>query len=205
MHHGCDENALALRRHVAAGSSADAQFRTVCGCGTQARERGSPTQLLAINDFHGQIEPYKSSSGQLEGGAAQLAGYFDAREAAAKLYTADTWRLGVGDLIGASPAVSGLLQDEPTLDILDTMKSSSRRWATTSSTRASPSCCACSMAATARSPATGLRSITFSTWLRTWCTKTLVNPSSRRMRSRMRAASRWASLAWCYEGTPRAS
>jgi len=75
-------------------------------------------QLLAINDFHGQLPPYSSSLG----GAALLAGYLDAEEAEAKLYNGDTWRLGVGDLIGASPAVSGLLQDEPTLDILDTMK-----------------------------------------------------------------------------------
>jgi len=75
-------------------------------------------QLLAINDFHGQIAPYSATLG----GAALLAGYLDAREAEAKLANGDTWRLGVGDLIGASPAVSGLLQDEPTLDILDTMK-----------------------------------------------------------------------------------
>lgn len=78
-------------------------------------------QILAINDFHGQIEPYKSSSGAISGGAALMAGYMDAREDAAKLTNTDTWRLGVGDLVGASPAVSGLLQDEPTMQVLDEM------------------------------------------------------------------------------------
>lgn len=74
-------------------------------------------QLLAINDFHGQLEPYNATLG----GAALLGGYLDAREAEAKLANSDTWRLGVGDLIGASPPVSALLQDEPTIQALDRM------------------------------------------------------------------------------------
>lgn len=74
-------------------------------------------QLLAINDFHGQLPPYSATLG----GAALLGGYLDAAEAAAKADNTITWRLGVGDLIGASPAVSGLLQDEPTIDALDEM------------------------------------------------------------------------------------
>jgi 5'-nucleotidase len=74
-------------------------------------------QILAINDFHGQVTPYSSTLG----GAAYLATYFKDRAAAAKLTNTDTWCLGVGDLIGASPAVSGLLQDEPTMDVLDAM------------------------------------------------------------------------------------
>lgn len=78
-------------------------------------------QILAINDFHGQIAPYVSSSGAVSGGAAWLAGYMNVREAEAKTTNTDTWRLGVGDLIGASPAVSGLLQDEPTLEVMDEM------------------------------------------------------------------------------------
>lgn len=72
-------------------------------------------QLLAINDFHGQL-PYYSST---LGGAAVLSSYLDRREAEAAKTGAKTLRLGVGDLIGASPAVSGLLQDEPTMKVLD--------------------------------------------------------------------------------------
>ena len=74
-------------------------------------------QLLAINDFHGQIEPYSASLG----GAALLGGYLDMREAGAKAVNGDTWRLGVGDLIGASAPASALLQDEPTMQVLDEM------------------------------------------------------------------------------------
>ena len=74
-------------------------------------------QLLAINDFHGQLEPYSASLG----GAALLDGYLDIREAEAKAANGDTWRLGVGDLIGASPPASALLQDEPTMQVLDEM------------------------------------------------------------------------------------
>ena len=74
-------------------------------------------QILAINDFHGQIAPYSPTLG----GSANLAGYFNARRAEAKLTNTDTWALGVGDLIGASPAVSALLQDEPTMEVLDEM------------------------------------------------------------------------------------
>jgi len=75
-------------------------------------------QLLAINDFHGQIEPYSAALG----GAALLGGYLDAREASATLAHGDTLRLGVGDLIGASPPSSALLQDEPTMQVLDKMR-----------------------------------------------------------------------------------
>jgi 5'-nucleotidase len=74
-------------------------------------------QILAINDFHGQITPYSATLG----GAAYLASYIESRTAAAKLTNTNTWCLGVGDLIGASPAVSGLLQDEPTMQVLDLM------------------------------------------------------------------------------------
>jgi len=74
-------------------------------------------QLLAINDYHGQIIPYSTSYV----GAEFLSAYLDRREAEAKGPNSDTWRLGVGDLIGASPAVSGLLQDEPTLEVLNEM------------------------------------------------------------------------------------
>lgn len=75
-------------------------------------------QLLAVNDYHGQITAYNSTFGD----AAMLAGYMNARERSMRLQLTDTWRLGGGDLIGASPAVSGLLQDEPTLKALDAMK-----------------------------------------------------------------------------------
>lgn len=75
-------------------------------------------QILAVNDFHGQLEPYSSTLG----GAALLAGYLDAEDAEAKASNGVSWHFGVGDLIGASPPSSGLLQDEPTLEAFDAMR-----------------------------------------------------------------------------------
>jgi 5'-nucleotidase len=79
-------------------------------------------QLLAINDFHGQLETVPRASDRRPiGGAAILAAYLDAREEAARAEGATTLRVAAGDLIGASPLVSGLLRDEPTILALSLM------------------------------------------------------------------------------------
>ena len=90
-------------------------FVPAASAGTKPAHGQVRLQLLAVNDFHGQIEPYSATLG----GAALLAGYLDARTAAAN---GDTWRLGVGDLIGASPPSSALLQDQPTMQAFDAMR-----------------------------------------------------------------------------------
>lgn len=77
-------------------------------------------QILAINDFHGALEG-QTIGGRPMGGAAVLAAYLDQREESARQQGAVTLRVHVGDIIGASPPVSALLQDEPTLTILDAM------------------------------------------------------------------------------------
>ena len=80
-------------------------------------------QLLAINDFHGQLETVaRSGDGRPVGGAAVLAAYLDAREREATAGGATSLRVGAGDLIGASPLVSGLLRDEPTIEALSRMR-----------------------------------------------------------------------------------
>ena len=142
-------------------------------------------QVLTINDFHGQIQSYSATLG----GAANLAGYFNEREAAAKLTNTDTWCLGGGDLIGASPAVSALLQDEPTMQVLDEMDFESRPWATTSSMRASPSSTACSTAAGTRPRACG-PARRCSTWRPMWSTRRPARRSSRATRSTACAGAR---------------
>ncbi|HLH22656.1 MAG TPA: bifunctional metallophosphatase/5'-nucleotidase [Chloroflexota bacterium] len=80
-------------------------------------------QLLAINDFHGQLETMpRPSDGRPLGGAAVMAAYLDAREAEATAAGATSLRVGAGDLVGASPLVSGLLRDEPTIEALSLMR-----------------------------------------------------------------------------------
>ena len=74
-------------------------------------------KILAINDFHGQLSP-KTVSGRPAGGAAVLASYLKN----AQIGMEDrTIIVSDGDLVGASPANSALLQDEPTIQFLNTL------------------------------------------------------------------------------------
>ncbi|HJU01717.1 MAG TPA: 5'-nucleotidase C-terminal domain-containing protein [Actinomycetes bacterium] len=79
--------------------------------------------LLGINDFHGNLtgaaqiytDPYSGFRGAA-GGAAVLARYLLERKRA----NPDTTLLvHSGDMVGASPPESGLLQDEPTIRVLN--------------------------------------------------------------------------------------
>ncbi|HAQ07892.1 MAG TPA: bifunctional 2',3'-cyclic-nucleotide 2'-phosphodiesterase/3'-nucleotidase, partial [Bacillus bacterium] len=70
-------------------------------------------QLLGINDFHGQLDTYNSKINA--GGIEYLAAYLKKHEAA----NPNTLLLHAGDVVGASSPVSALLQDEPTIKILN--------------------------------------------------------------------------------------
>ena len=86
-------------------------------------------QLLAFNDFHGNIEPPAGSNGRIKapttggatadvnaGGATFLAYHVN------KLRAQDpdhTLVVGAGDMIGASPLQSGVFHDEPTINVLN--------------------------------------------------------------------------------------
>lgn len=70
--------------------------------------------LLAVNDLHGEIAPSHTLNGHQVGGAAYLAAHINRRRAR---YPDRTLVVHVGDLVSASPAISGLLQDEPAVAI----------------------------------------------------------------------------------------
>lgn len=73
--------------------------------------------VVALTDFHGQLEPTTiSMDGQnvSVGGAAQLATMFD--EEAAN-FSGQRFLFASGDNVGASPANSGLLEDMPAIDV----------------------------------------------------------------------------------------
>jgi 5'-nucleotidase len=72
-------------------------------------------QLLAINDFHGQLASRKWD-GREVGGAAVLKAYLDRERAR---FGGETFILEAGDLVGASAPESALLQDEPAIRFLD--------------------------------------------------------------------------------------
>ncbi|WP_370414004.1 bifunctional UDP-sugar hydrolase/5'-nucleotidase [Streptomyces fradiae] len=89
-------------------------------------------QLLSFNDLHGNLEPPTGSSGRLTqlnedgttktiegvGGVEYLATHLrQARQGNRYSITA-----AAGDMIGASPLVSGLFHDEPTVEALNKLK-----------------------------------------------------------------------------------
>ncbi|WP_354641812.1 bifunctional metallophosphatase/5'-nucleotidase [Kitasatospora camelliae] len=86
-------------------------------------------QLLAINDFHGNLEPPAGSSGTIKetdpatgqivstpaGGVEYLATALrQAREGKRNSIT-----VAAGDIVGASPLLSGLFHDEPTIEAMN--------------------------------------------------------------------------------------
>ncbi len=71
-------------------------------------------QILAINDFHGNIDSASGSFGGT-GGADYLATNIRARE----LGVQNSIVVSAGDLIGASPLVSALFHDEPTIEAMN--------------------------------------------------------------------------------------
>ncbi len=73
-------------------------------------------QLLAINDFHGALpDPTTDPTKPKPGGIEYLATYIRQRQA----QNPNTLLLSGGDLIGASPLVSALFHDEPTIEAMN--------------------------------------------------------------------------------------
>ena len=83
--------------------------------------------LLALNDFHGQLEvvPSSSSSGKINntpaGGAAYLASLLTKERKKSRLQGATPLTVAAGDLIGASPLLSAAFHDEPTIKAMNQM------------------------------------------------------------------------------------
>src|SRR5262245_12488913 len=90
------------------------------------KDNDTKVQLLAINDFHGNLQPPTGSSGRIStgptttvdaGGVEYLATWIkNLRE-----QNSNTITVGAGDLIGASPLISGLFHDEPTIEAMNAL------------------------------------------------------------------------------------
>lgn len=81
-------------------------------------------RLISFNDLHGNLEPPSGSSGRVTlangttvdaGGAAYLATHVKQLRGQVK----NSVLLSTGDSIGASPVISALFHDEPTIDFLN--------------------------------------------------------------------------------------
>ena len=75
-------------------------------------------QLLSFNDFHGNLEPPSGSSGRIGTVDAGGAEFFATHMSRLKATNANTLVVGAGDMIGASPLLSALFHDEPTIESL---------------------------------------------------------------------------------------
>lgn len=116
---------MALPSSLRIASVATAALALLAGCSTPQPPRTSELTLLSINDFHGNIQPAKPTplmprlpdpatgevKAQPAGGVAHLA----TAMAQLKAKNPDAVIVAGGDLIGASPQISNLLRDEPTL------------------------------------------------------------------------------------------
>ncbi|MDT0305528.1 bifunctional metallophosphatase/5'-nucleotidase [Streptomyces sp. DSM 44917] len=101
------------------------------GGGAHGGGRTVDLQVLAINDLHGALEPPTGSGGRVThehpdgttteltaGGVEYLAtGLRDARRGHGRSVT-----VAAGDLVGATPLLSGLFHDEPTIEALNQLE-----------------------------------------------------------------------------------
>ena len=101
----------------------------IAGPAAQAKKgpKDVSVQLLGINDFHGNLEPPTGSGGRIQevaggptidaGGAVYLANQLRTL----RRNHPNTLTVAAGDLIGASPLLSALFHDEPTIEAMNEM------------------------------------------------------------------------------------
>ena len=120
------------RRHrtlLRAGALATTVAAVALGLGMAGSQAAQPTttevQVLALNDFHGNlaVNPATSSSGNVNGvpagGAEYLAAHVKKLRAEAEARGVQTATVAAGDLIGASPLLSAAFHDEPTIEAMN--------------------------------------------------------------------------------------
>lgn len=74
-------------------------------------------KILAVNDFHGQLSTGRKVGGKDVGGAAYLAAYIKQYRTQAPY----SLTVHAGDMVGASPPVSALFQDQPSMEFMNTL------------------------------------------------------------------------------------
>nr|WP_241003210.1 bifunctional metallophosphatase/5'-nucleotidase [Streptomyces sp. CB01881] len=93
------------------------------------RQKTVNLQLLAINDFHGNLEPPAGSSGtikEIDPATGQVVStpaggieYLATALRQARIPADDSITVAAGDIVGASPLTSALFHDEPTIEAMD--------------------------------------------------------------------------------------
>lgn len=119
-----------LRRRRTAGVMAAAALAAgSLAAQAAAAPRHAPStvdlQILSFNDYHGNVEPPTGGNATLPGRpAAELYGgaaYLSQTLKDLRAGKRNTVTVAAGDLIGASPIVSGLFKDEPSVETLNAL------------------------------------------------------------------------------------
>lgn len=85
--------------------------------GSSANTENLSVQLLGVNDLHGKVDVTGTVSGVNYGRMDYLAAYLREREAT----NPNTLIVHAGDMVGGSSPVSALLQDEPTVEMMESI------------------------------------------------------------------------------------
>ena len=80
-----------------------------------------PLRIIAINDFHGHLQPPEGPAALVEGQPAGGAAYLAAHVRRLREGAPHSVFVSAGDLVNASPFVSALFEDEPTIEAMDRM------------------------------------------------------------------------------------
>ncbi len=83
---------------------------------TAHAQRNVKIQLLAINDLHGNLEPPSGPAGMVNSTPAGGVEYLATHLARARRTNLHTLVVSSGDLFGASPLLSSLFKDQPTIE-----------------------------------------------------------------------------------------
>jgi 5'-nucleotidase len=87
----------------------------------EQKPRTVTVQVLAINDLHGNLEPPTGSGGKVNATPAGGTEYLATHLKQAEAQNPNSILVGAGDMIGASPLLSALFKDEPTVEALNAM------------------------------------------------------------------------------------
>jgi 5'-nucleotidase len=99
--------------------------RVDAAAGTQAEPADLELQVLALNDFHGNLRPPEGSGGRIGGaepeGNAGGVEYLATTVRDLRATNPNTLFVSAGDLIGATPLISAAFHDEPTIEAFNLM------------------------------------------------------------------------------------
>ena len=107
--------ALALSAASIGGTTASADQKEK----KPKKEKLVELQLLAFNDYHGHVEA--GTAGNIDGQPAGGGEYLSAKLSELREGKKNSLTVAAGDLIGGSPAFSGLFHDEPSVETLNEM------------------------------------------------------------------------------------